>query len=134
MVKHMLTFPLSGVTYVEMGVGQTWQSMSFGTSTGILVVHNATTSSIIKNLNSGIFKGLLIADDVDKIHCDILGAVVVLTSSSPSGNCIGNVSGHVKYCSAFLTQVSSGISGGGGAYRSLVGYIDRTFWINISKL
>lgn len=106
-----LTFPLSGVTYVEIGWGQTWQSMDFGNSSGILVVHNSSTNSVIKTLNSGTFKGLLIADDVDKIHCDILGAVVVLTSSPPSGNVIGNGNGSVKYSSALVSQATTGMPG-----------------------
>jgi hypothetical protein len=94
-----LTFPLSGVTYVELPSGDTWQSMDFGASTGILVVHNSARNATIKNLNSGTFKGLIIADDVDKIHCSILGGVVVLKSI---GNCIGNGTGNVKYCSALI--------------------------------
>lgn len=106
-----LTFPLHGVTYVEMGWGQTWQSMDFGNSSGILVVHNSSTNSKIKDLNSGTFKGLLIADDVDKIHCDILGAVVVLTSSPPSGNVIGNGNGSIKYCSSLVSDVTTGMPG-----------------------
>jgi len=106
-----LSFPLSGVTYVEMGWGQTWQAIDFGNSSGILVIHNSFTNSIIKNLNSGTFTGLIIADDIDKIHCDILGAVVVLTESPPSGNVIGNGNGSIKYCSEVISSVSSGMPG-----------------------
>lgn len=106
-----LTFPLSGVTYVEMGWGQTWQAIDFGSSGGILVIHNSSTNSIIKDLNSGTFKGLLIADDIDKVHCDILGAVVVLTSSPPSGNVIGNSNGSIEYCSSLIADVTTGMPG-----------------------
>ena len=70
--------------------------MDFGASTGVLVVHNSAHNALIKNLNGGTFKGLLIADDIDKVHCAILGGVIVLKGS---GNCIGNGSGNVKYCS-----------------------------------
>jgi len=94
-----LTLPLSGVTYVELASGGTWQSMDFGSSSGILVVHNSAYNATIKNLNSGTFKGLVIADDVDKIHCTILGGVVVLKNI---GNCIGNGTGSVKYCSEVI--------------------------------
>ena len=106
-----LTFPLSGVTYVELASGSTWQSVDFGSSTGVLVVHNSSTNAVIKNLNSGTFKGLLIADDIDKIHTTIIGAVISLTAS-PSGNCIGNGSGSVLYSSAALQQASSVAAGG----------------------
>jgi len=103
-----LTFPLSGVTYVELASGGTWQSMDFGSSTGILIVHNSARNATIKNLNSGTFKGLIIADDVDKIHCSILGGVVVLKSI---GNCIGNGSGNVKYCSEVIDMQANQASG-----------------------
>jgi len=106
-----LTFPLRGVTYVEMGWGQTWQDIDFGNSSGILVVHNSWTNSIIKNLNYGTFKGLIIADDIDKIHTEILGAVVVLTEFPPSGNVIGNGSGSIKYSTALLAQATTGLAG-----------------------
>ena len=92
-----LHFPLSGVTYVELASGGIW-SPSFGTSTGIVVVHNSVRNATIKT-PSGALKGLLIADDVDKIHCSILGGVVVLKNI---GNCIGNGTGNVKYCSEVI--------------------------------
>lgn len=108
-----LTFPLSGVTYVELSNGGTWQSMSFGESSGVLVVHNSWTNAAIKNLNSGTFKGLLIADDIEKVHMTIIGAAISLTTS-PSGNCIGNGDGAILYSSAALEQASSVSVGGGG--------------------
>jgi hypothetical protein len=107
-----LTFPLSGVTYVELASGATWVSINFGASTGVLVVHNSSTNAVIKNLNTGTFKGLIIADDIDKIHTTVIGGVISLTTS-PSGNCIGNGSGSVLYSSAALQQASSAASGGG---------------------
>lgn len=106
-----LTFPLRGITYVEIGWGQTWQDIDFGDSSGILVVHNTWTNTITKNLNYGTFKGLIIADDIDKIHCDILGAVVVLTEFPPSGNVIGNGSGSIRYSTAHLALATTGLPG-----------------------
>jgi len=108
-----LTFPLSGVTYVELSNGGMWQSMDLGESSGVLVVHNSWTNAAIKNLNSGTFKGLIIADDIEKIHMTIIGAVLSLTTS-PSGNCIGNGSGAILYSSAGLEQASSVSVGGDG--------------------
>jgi hypothetical protein len=108
-----LTFPLSGVTYVELASGDIWQSMDFGNSSGVLIVHNSSTNAAIKNLNSGTFKGLIVADDIEKIHIQIIGAVIAL-GSSPSGNCIGNGSGEILYSSAALTQAASVAVGGGG--------------------
>jgi hypothetical protein len=108
-----LTFPLSGVTYVELASGGTWQAMDFGSSSGVLVVHNSAKNAVIKNLNSGIFKGLIIADDIDKIHTTIIGAVVSLTTS-PSGNCIGNGNGEILYSNAALLEAASVAAGGAG--------------------
>lgn len=108
-----LSFPLSGVTYVELGNRQVWNSVHFGNSSGILVVHNENTNAVIKNLNTGTFKGILIADDIVHIHTDIIGWVVSLTQSPSSGNCIGNGNGQVKFSSAAVntaleaTEVSS---------------------------
>jgi hypothetical protein len=106
-----LSFPLSGVTYVEIPSGGEWVAVHFSDSTGILVVHNASTDAVIKNLNTGSFQGLLIADDIVHIHCTILGAVVNLSAAPSSGNCIGNGSGDVLYSSeaiaAALAQIGA---------------------------
>jgi len=106
-----LSFPLTGVTYVELASGATWEAIDFGNSSGVLVVHNSSVNALMKNLNGGKFTGLIIADDIEHIHTDVVGAVVSLTTS-PSGNCIGNGSGSVLYSSAALSQASSVSSGG----------------------
>lgn len=108
-----LDFPLSGVTYVELASGATWQSMDFGASSGVLVVHNSAQNAAIKNLNSGTFKGLIIADDIEKIHLTLIGAVISLTTT-PSGNCIGNGSGEIRYSNTALIQAASVAAGGEG--------------------
>ena len=97
-----LKAPFSGVTYLDISgkkeKDRTWQSMDIS-GTGILIVHNSSTDAIMKNLNSGTFKGLVIADDMVHIHADIIGAVVILTASPSSGNCVGNGNGNVLYSS-----------------------------------
>ncbi|MGE5680535.1 MAG: hypothetical protein ACM34K_06590 [Bacillota bacterium] len=93
-----LSLPLKGVTYVELESDETWQSMNL-TGSGILIVHNAACDAKIKNLNSGTFTGLLIADDIVHVHNNIVGAVICLTQNPSEGNCIGNGSGTVKYSS-----------------------------------
>ena len=108
-----LSFPLSGVTYVELPNGGTWDSIDFGASTGVLVVHNDWTNAVIKTLNGGTFTGLIIADDIDKVHNDIIGAIVSLTAS-PSGNCIGNGTGSILYSVEALEQASAVSMGGSG--------------------
>jgi hypothetical protein len=171
-----LTFPLSGITYVELGASgddddddgggggggdddgegggdddgegggddddddgegggdddggggdddgsAIWQSMDFGISSGVLVVHNAAGNAAIKNLNSGTFKGLIIADDIEKIHMTIIGAVVSLTTS-PSGNCIGNGSGQILYSTEALEQAADLTVAGGGEDMSVVSWLE----------
>jgi Tfp pilus assembly protein PilX len=92
-----LVFPLKGVTYVELPSGSTWQSMNFGASKGILVVHNSSTNAILKNTNGGTFKGIMIIDDLIHTHNDIFGAIITLTPNPSEGNVIGNGSGAVRY-------------------------------------
>lgn len=118
-----LDFPLSGVTYVELDDEETWQSIDFGASTGVLVVHNSARNAAIKNLNSGTFKGLIIADDIEKIHLTLIGAVISLTTS-PSGNCIGNGSGAILYSSAALLQAAAVAAGGTGGEMSVLSWLE----------
>lgn len=92
-----LTLPLSGVTYVELPPGNTWQAIDLGNSSGILVVHNSSLSAQMLNVNSGTFKGILIVDDLVHVHNDIIGAVINLTTNPSFGNCIGNGNGRVLY-------------------------------------
>jgi hypothetical protein len=103
-----LTYPLSGVTYVELPSGGVWNPANTNGS-GILVVHNTSTNAKIENMNSGTFKGILIADDIIHIHNSIIGAVVALTSSPSEGNCVGNGNGTVKFSRAAVNQVTTNI-------------------------
>jgi hypothetical protein len=90
-----LTTPLKGVTYVELPSGGSWISPNI-TGSGIIVVHNAAKNAIIKAF-SGKFTGVLISDDIDKIHAKIIGAVVSITPAPASGNTIGNGTGDIYF-------------------------------------
>jgi len=103
----LLTFPLSGVTYVELAPGASWSGIDFGVSSGILVVHNTATNAIMTNLNKGTFRGLILADDLIHIHTTIIGAIINLTSAPSEGNCIGNGSGSVLYSQEAITAAIS---------------------------
>ena len=74
--------PLSGVTYVDLPSDDPWWNVAGDTilsnGTGVLVVHNSSMNAVVKNLNKGIFKGLIVADDIVHIHNTIIGAVVLL--------------------------------------------------------
>ncbi|MBN2208193.1 MAG: hypothetical protein JW759_02695 [Candidatus Coatesbacteria bacterium] len=96
-----LTMPLRGVTFVELGSGTDWNSGNFtGGSSGILVVHSAARDAVLKNFY-GSFCGIVIADDVDKIHGTIIGNVTVIGDVA-TGNCIGNGEGSVLYSSHYI--------------------------------
>jgi len=98
-----LSYPLSGVTYVELPSGGTWNAANI-TGSGILVVHNSATNAIIKNLNTGPFKGMIIADDIIHIHTTIIGAIIGISPSPSDGNCIGNGNGRVYYSSEAINK------------------------------
>jgi len=98
-----LTMPLSGVTYVELPDGTDWNSGNFtGGSKGILVIHSAAKDAILKNFY-GSFCGIIIADDVDKIHGTIIGNLTVIGPTA-SGNCIGNGEGSVLYSTHYIFE------------------------------
>ncbi len=96
-----LSMPLNGVTYVELPDGGEWNSGNFTAgSKGILVIHSAAKDAVLKNFY-GSFCGIIIADDVDKIHGTIIGNVTVIGDLA-TGNCIGNGEGKVLYSTHFI--------------------------------
>ena len=123
-----LTFPLSGVTYVELASGSTWQSINLGASSGVLVVHNSAGNAKIKNINHGTFTGLVIADDIEKIHTTIIGAAIAMTTT-PAGDCIGNGSGQILYSRAALEQASAVAAGETGGGQCGGGQVKVTSWL-----
>jgi len=92
------------VTYVELPVGGEWKPIYFGeVSSGILVVHNSAGNAKMKDIDSGTFSGLIIADDIEHVHATIIGAVVSLTTA-PNGNYIGNGNGEILYSSEAIME------------------------------
>lgn len=102
-----LVWPLSGITYIELPTDDPWWIVAgdtiFDGGTGIVVVHNPETGAIVKNMNQGTFKGLIIADDIVHIHMEIIGAVVSLTPDPSLGNSIGNGTGNILFSTAALS-------------------------------
>ncbi|MBI1928708.1 pilus assembly PilX N-terminal domain-containing protein [Candidatus Poribacteria bacterium] len=107
----LLTYPLTGVTYVELASGEAWKNIDFGDSSGILVVHNAATNAVIKNLNTGTFRGLIIADDLIGINNMITGAIFNLTAAPSGGKAIGSGAGTVRYSKDTIAQATSSAIG-----------------------
>lgn len=105
---NYLTYPLSGVTYVEIPYSSPWISSNID-GTGILVIHNSTSNAIIKNENLGSFTGIIIADDIIHIHTTIIGAIIGLTTNPSEGNSIGNGSGNVLYSRQAIMNATNSV-------------------------
>lgn len=71
----LLTYPLRGVTYVELPAGGTWNSAKV-TGSGVLIVHNGAKDACMKGANGGGFTGLIITDEVQNINTTVIGAVI----------------------------------------------------------
>jgi len=96
----LLTFPLKGVTYIELPSGDSWTDANIEGS-GILIIHNDQVDAIIKNTYNN-FTGLIIADDIVHLHSTIIGAVISLTQDPSEGNTIGNSDGFILYSKQVL--------------------------------
>jgi hypothetical protein len=104
-----LSFPLQGVTYVELPSATEWNPADLGTTgMGILIVHNDDRTALIQNLNCTLFRGLIICDDLMHIHTDVIGAIFVLTENPMAGNCIGNGTGDVMFSRIALDEALGG--------------------------
>lgn len=100
-----LRWPLHGVTYVELPDWGIWNSVDMGDqSEGILIVHNQGHNALLKNTNGGRFTGIMIVDDYNHCHHDVLGLVFVLTPNPPWGNVLGNSSGWIYYSRQAIKQ------------------------------
>lgn len=97
-----LTYPLSGITYVEPD-GGAWVDANIQGS-GILIVHNDQVNAILKNTSNN-FTGIIIADDIIHLHSDIIGAIISLTPNPSDGNTIGNSDGNILYSKEALDNV-----------------------------
>jgi len=108
--ENDLTFPLSGVTYVEItnGMEAKYKSATDDPDLydeGILIFHAPDGSSRIKEVSSAKgaenpFVGLLISDYSFHHHIDIIGAVLQLSNKlEDEKNCNGNADHYVYYSS-----------------------------------
>jgi len=121
-----LTYPISGVTYIEITNGKGYEiQLEQNDNKGILVFHNSQTNSIMKGIkydltnSDGRFTGLLIGDYTFHHHIDILGSVILLSDSLElSKNCNGNMDHWVYYSSEAIgnaTETVAKITGLGGS-------------------
>jgi hypothetical protein len=122
--KHIdgLTYPLSGVTYIEITNGIEYElRLEQNGNSGIIVVHNSDrTSKIIgvkfdEDNSDGLLTGLLVTDYSFHHHIDILGSVLQLSPNLEiSKNCKGNKDHWVYYSSEAIisaTEIVANITG-----------------------
>ena len=119
---HLLTYPLSGVTYIEITNSDEAELMleQKGNS-GIVVVHNSDRTSRLKGVkydidnSDGLLTGLLVTDYSFHHHIDILGSVLMLSPNlETSKNCKGNADHWVYYSSEAIlnaTEIVANITG-----------------------
>ncbi|MBI1805715.1 MAG: hypothetical protein HYR76_01535 [Ignavibacteria bacterium] len=106
-----LTYPLRGVTYVELpdtNAAIFWNPCNIRGS-GILICHNASKTAFMKDIQPSTFYGLLIADDIAHINSTftVYGAVVGLTSNPSTVNDLGNGNSKVLFSSIAIENATS---------------------------
>jgi hypothetical protein len=117
-----LTYPLSGVTYIEITNGTEYElHLEQNGNSGIVVVHNSDRTSKLKGVmfdkdnSDGLLTGLLITDYSFHHHIDILGSVILLSPNlETSISCNGNKDHWVYYSSEAIeiaTEIAAEITG-----------------------
>lgn len=96
-----ISTPFNGIVYYT---GTEVQTLHFGNSSGILILHNTAQNAILK-ANGGQFKGLIITDASDKCNgiVQILGGVVTLSSYTNAA--FGNGNSEILYSSYVLNNL-----------------------------
>ncbi len=118
----LLTYPLSGVTYVEVQNANDIEVLIEQTgNSGIFVIHRDNGGSRVKSIkydednSDGLLTGLLITDYSFHHHIDILGAVLMLsTNLETNKDCTGNQDHWVYYSSESVvsaTHIAAEITG-----------------------
>jgi len=124
-----LNYPLSGITYIEITNGKTYEIKLEQTgNNGILVIHNDDRTSNIqgikynKGTSDGLLTGLLMTDFSFHHHINVLGSIVMLSPDlEEDKNCNGNKDHWAYYSSEAIgnaTETVAEITGLSGS----VGY------------
>ncbi len=102
------TLPPASVFYTGTNNVVYWDSCPQATVSlsggGVIICHNAAYSAVLRNVH-GSFKGIIIADRIDKVNAGMLflGAIFTL-STNPSGNVFGNGSPKIRYSSRIVNK------------------------------
>jgi len=92
--------PFHGILYVDGNY-----EMPPDGSTGILIVHNATVNANLGNFDGGTFKGVIIADKINKINgnAQIIGSIFAFGSAA-NGVTVDDITGTptIKYSKCIM--------------------------------
>jgi len=113
-----LTYPLSGITYIEITNGVEYQLMlQQNGNNGILIFHRDDHTAKVKGIkfdtdnSDGRFTGLLIGDYTFHHHIDVLGSIVLLSENLESSKtCNGNKDHWVYYSSEAVGNATETVS------------------------
>ena len=113
-----LTYPLSGVTYIEITNGDEYELMlEQNGNSGILVIHNDDRNSNIagikydKDTSDGLLTGLLMTDYSFHHHINVLGSIVMLSPDlEEDNNCNGNADHWAYYSSEAIGNATENVA------------------------
>ena len=107
-----LKFPIRGITYIEVDPGTMETDFKLGPNPeGILVFHSTSeTNAYAEHVTTseGVFKGLMIFDNVFHIHLSVVGAMIILSPNTVRDRvCNGNRGKYIKYSSEALRYATN---------------------------
>jgi len=107
-----LKFPVRGITYIEVPSGTRETNFKLGDNPeGILVFHSTSgTNAYAEHVTTseGVFKGLMIFDNVFHIHLSVVGAMIILSPNTVRDRvCNGNRNKYIKYSSEAIMYATN---------------------------
>jgi type II secretory pathway pseudopilin PulG len=115
-VNTLPPMPFRGIVYLNTNGSVSLTGNGLSGSSGILIVHDSSnhsgTGTAAMDIVHGNFKGIIIADKINKLNSNdnILGAIVVL-SSNAGDNLFGNGTVNIRYSSQVLNNLSKYTTG-----------------------
>jgi hypothetical protein len=111
-----LTLPFHGIRYVETSIGP----LHLGGSSGILIIHSPMKNATTHLNSTGIFKGIIIVDEMDKMNGNVtvIGAIACLADFAAAKK-FGNGNADVKYSSYVLNNLGKFILDGDKSVKEL---------------
>jgi len=118
-----LTFPIRGITYMEVPNGTYINNKDLGLNPeGIIVLHSPNGTAfwewLLTKSGSGPIKAILVFDKLHHIHTDILGALVLLSPVTEGIHCLGNAGHYIRYSEETITKATGASAAGDASWKS----------------